>query len=225
MQAACTVRLETLVGFGHLERQVVTGEDWYWWGPARKWISSSCLRYDSPNGRLLADQGYFGITCSVGVPCEEPAPTPPPLPTPHPPSPVCTAGPPDCMTIDVSCAGSTDCGIAAPPGWAKGGPVPIQLNRKVWPKHWVVKLDVSYCRGSPGNKIHAEDACYPGPISEWTNQTLVHNCGDAECHNDGGTPFPGKHVLRLEGGHTGKWEYTAHGELGLTATAVLEVRR
>ena len=100
--------------------------------------------------------------------------------------------------------------------------MPIQLNRYVWPRHWVTILDVSYFRGVPGNKVHAEDPCYPGPISKWTNRTLVHNCGDPKCHNDGGTQANG-HLLRLEGGHTGKWKYTAHG-VGLTASAVLEVR-
>lgn len=162
-------------------------------------------------------------------PEDPPSPDDPPVDDPlPPPDDACAAGPPDCMTIDVRCGGAgLPCGIG-PPGWAKGGPVPIQLNRYVWteadPRHWVVILDVSYCRGAPGNKVHAEDACYPGPVLKWTNETLVHNCGAPKCHNDGGTPFPEKHILRLEGGHTGEWKYTAHGQLGLTANAVLEVK-
>jgi hypothetical protein len=150
------------------------------------------------------------------------------------PAPECTTGYPTGATIDVRCAGGTDCGIPDPPGWAKGDVTPVPLRFAQWPDHWKVILDMSYYRGSPGNKIHKYldaantvlNPCYPGPVLEWRQEEKVHNCGDAVCLLDCQSPpwsFE-THGLRCQGGHTGKWRLTAMASGGISTFAEVEVR-
>jgi hypothetical protein len=158
-------------------------------------------------------------TSPVATPTATPSPAPTPEPTPAPtPEPgVCGGGPPNCITIDVRCAGGTACGI---PTSAK--------NPQLRPGDYKLVLDASYCRNNPWNKVHDFDPCYPGPIQSWEQRELMHWCDDPECHVDCNEPIstPGLNPHLLTCGRfdfPSKTEFTACGH-GVCGSSVVKIR-
>jgi hypothetical protein len=96
------------------------------------------------------------------------------------------------ITIDGSCGGSTpDCGITN----YKAPEVAAARAAKV-------VLDASYFINNPWNKVHHYDACYPGPMTGWTNNTGI-SCTEPYSNNHVMTcgPFtnPGSYSYRVCG--------------------------
>ena len=142
-----------------------------------------------------------GATPTPG-PGSTPTPTPEPTPTPTPPN-----LPAGCeglgLTIGAHCAGSTPrCGIQDP----KNPRVEAREQSKV-------VLDSSYYLGSPSNKIHVGDQCYPGAVSGWTIP------GGVRC----GEPFSNNHVITCGPFATrGSYSFQACGA-GLCGSITVEV--
>lgn len=116
------------------------------------------------------------------APTPEPTPAATPEPTPQPtpePTPKPSGGAPSgcgglAVTIGATCAGSNPgCGITdhkSPSVSAK--------------KDALVLFDASFFIGTPRDKIHAEDRCYPGPITSW-RQTSGPSVGCKPPFSDG----------------------------------------
>jgi hypothetical protein len=104
--------------------------------------------------------------------------------------------PEDCgdlgITIDAPCAGGTlDCGVALLSQAGGFKTFILELQRRA-----VLYFDASYfANGNSHNKVHKADACYPGPVLEWT-QHEQHVCSEADCHVDCGNPEVDGHRLR-----------------------------
>lgn len=153
----------------------------------------------SPTPTPTPGPGPTPAPTATPTPNPNPTPTPTPEPTPTPPSENCAGL---AITIGGSCGGATpECGISNPKD-------PVA---KVGSK---VTLDSSYYIGSPGNKVHYGDACYPGPIDYWDLASGV-KCGD---------PFSNNHVIGCGPfKSTGSFHYQACGA-GLCGSITVTIR-
>jgi len=154
-----------------------------------------------------ATPGTTPTPSPVPTPSATPTPQPTATPTPQPtPSGQCDGLE---VTIGGSCAGaSPNCGITDP------------KNPVVKAKDSAgVVLDASYFIGSPKNKVHAGDACYPGPIQSW-KQFPPGSVAAVSCSE----PFSNNHVMKCGGfDKKGDFQFQACGQ-GLCGSIVVSVQ-